>query len=122
MQLTEPHLVVTACLSPRLPSCDIFAGLRVSWTDEDEALWEDRLKASGAKTALNVLKQNGLPSRLAEALLAEASSVTKTSLAEKRVATLTKSERAAVLQKLLGYTLSCTGHEGYPKVDTVMKS
>lgn len=82
----------------------------MNWTDEDSAVWEERLKGPGTKGLLSSLRMH-LPSRLAEALILEVA------LAEKRVADLTKAEKAALIQKLVSYPLACTGHEGYEKVD-----
>ena len=88
------------------------AALRMNWTDEDLTTWEDRLKGSGTKSLLSSLKTY-LPARLAEAL------ITEMALPAKRIADLTKAERAALVQKLISYPLSCTGHEGYGKVNLV---
>ena len=94
----------------------------MSWTDEDASAWEEKLQTSGSKTCWSVLKQAGLPSRLAEALLQEASGSASNSLADRKTATLTKKEKATLLQKLIGYTLPCTGHEGYPKARPLCQS
>lgn len=91
-------------------------GFKISWTDEDVAVWEERLSKAGSKLVPSALRQSSLPSRLAEALLQELSEDSQQKLSERRAADLSKGERAALLQKLTGYPLNCTGHEGYPKV------
>lgn len=94
----------------------MLAGMKVNWTDEDLTVWEGRFRAGGSKHLLTLLKQHGLPSRLAEALLEEASPEAGPSLLERKVADITKEERASVLRCLTAYALLCNGHEGYPKV------
>ena len=72
-------------------------------------MWEQRIKQAGAASVVGLLRQNGIPARLADALAAE------TGVQDKQVAQLKKQEAHALLSRLVSYPLACTGHEGYPK-------
>jgi hypothetical protein len=48
------------------------AQLRVRWTPLDEQEWEEKLMAGGAQLVSGVLRREGLPQRLTEALCSEA--------------------------------------------------
>ncbi|KAG2437439.1 hypothetical protein HXX76_006089 [Chlamydomonas incerta] len=94
-----------AYLGAGLPS------LRVNWTHEPAAVWDERLRAGSTAQVANLLQRNGLKERLAEALAAELG------LSERRVCDLRKQERAALVAALTAYELQYTGHEGYKKAE-----
>ena len=72
-------------------------------------MWEQRIKQAGAASVVGLLRQNGIPARLADAIAAEVG------VRDKQVAQLKKHEAHALLSRLVSYPLACTGHEGYPK-------
>ncbi|KAG2453062.1 hypothetical protein HYH02_002395 [Chlamydomonas schloesseri] len=94
-----------AYLGAGLPS------LRVNWTHEPAAVWDERLRAGSTAQVANLLQRNGLKERLAEALTAELG------LTGRRVCDLRKQERAALVAALTSYELQYTGHEGYKKAE-----
>lgn len=81
----------------------------MDWTGEGTEAWEERFRSSGAQRVPAILRQSGIPARLAEALTHELG------LADRQIAQLKKSEMQALLKSLASYPLDCSGHEGYPK-------
>ncbi|KAL4426515.1 hypothetical protein ABPG77_008373 [Micractinium sp. CCAP 211/92] len=86
--------------------------LRMQWTPAGAAEWEARLQGGGAALAVGVLRREGVPQRLAEALCLEAGVPLDRKLSE-----LKRGERAALVAALTQYRLHITGHEGYPKAE-----
>ncbi|PRW59453.1 hypothetical protein C2E21_1555 [Chlorella sorokiniana] len=86
--------------------------IRAQWTGDAAADWEARLLEGGPALVPNMLRREGLPQRLAEALCLEAGVPLDRKLAELR-----KSERAELVAALTQYALPITGHEGYAKAE-----
>ncbi|MEJ2540189.1 MAG: NAD(P)/FAD-dependent oxidoreductase [Gemmatimonadota bacterium] len=86
------------------------ATLRVSWTGEGPEVWDERLR-EGSRAVSTVLAE-GLPSRLAETLQAEAGVPP-----DRRLSQLRKEERRALVEHLSRYPLPWTGDEGYKKAE-----
>lgn len=107
--------------------------LSVSWLrDVHRETWEERiLSTSSSKATKNVtcadnalpmypgntlictiLKKEGIPSRLADALCADAGIDPGRKLSELR-----KQEKSNLLDRLVRYSLHITGHEGYDKAE-----
>ncbi len=85
--------------------------IRVQWTEADRQEWDRRLiDASGG--AVGALVRRHLPTRLADALVAETGVDPARSLAELR-----REERAALVEALAGYWLPWNGDEGYRKAE-----
>ncbi|KAL4458525.1 hypothetical protein ABPG75_013390 [Micractinium tetrahymenae] len=86
--------------------------LRMRWTPAGPAEWEVRLQGGGTALAVGVLRREGVPQRLAEALCLKAGVPLDRKLSE-----LKRGERAALVAALTTYQLHVTGHEGYPKAE-----
>jgi predicted flavoprotein YhiN len=88
----------------------------ISWIKEmDRKAWEQALTdfgGSGSVLVVNILKRNGVPARLADALCAQAGVVPGRKLPELR-----KEERIKLLEALTACELQVKGHEGYPKAE-----
>ncbi|HUP18447.1 MAG TPA: aminoacetone oxidase family FAD-binding enzyme [Gemmatimonadota bacterium] len=85
--------------------------IRVQWTDADAAEWDRRLIEGGGGTVGPLVRRH-LPTRLADALVAEAGVDSARALAELR-----REERAALVETLARYRLPWTGDEGYRKAE-----
>jgi predicted Rossmann fold flavoprotein len=86
------------------------AVLRVAWAARDAGEWQRDLTAATGSVVTAVARH--LPQRLAEHLLEE-----RGIPRGRRTAELRRSERAALLEALVGYVLPWTGHEGYKKAE-----
>lgn len=84
------------------------AGLVVNWTGESCQVWEERLRQAGAVRVQTLLRQSGIPARLADAIAA--------GLRDKQAAQLKKGELQGLVARLVANPLPVSGHEGYPKV------
>lgn len=82
----------------------------VQWTEEDAAAWERLLLES--RGTVGSLVRRRLPTRLADALLAEAGVD-----ADRSLARLRREERARLVETLARYDLPWTGDEGYKKAE-----
>jgi predicted flavoprotein YhiN len=87
------------------------ARLTVQWTPLPASAWEDRFRASGSRTALNLVR-SALPGRLAERLVALAGVAPERTLPQLR-----KEERHALVSALARFELPWTGDEGYHKAE-----
>ncbi|CAK0786894.1 hypothetical protein CVIRNUC_010108 [Coccomyxa viridis] len=86
--------------------------LQANWLGDSREAWQERISAAaGASSVGSLLRKHGLPQRLSEALCAELG------LEARRVAELRKAERSELLDKLTGYPLPFSGHEGYAKAE-----
>ncbi|CAN5716966.1 aminoacetone oxidase family FAD-binding enzyme [soil metagenome] len=83
----------------------------VQWTELDAPAWE-RLLQEGGAGQIGPLLRRQLPTRLADALLAEASVDPARALAELR-----RDERRQLVTALTRYPLPWTGDEGYRKAE-----
>ncbi|GFR47749.1 hypothetical protein Agub_g9514 [Astrephomene gubernaculifera] len=92
-------------LSRGLPS------IRVNWTREPAAVWDERIRSGGTLLVSTLLQRHGLRERLAEALVTEAG------LLGTRVCDVRKSQRAQLVSLLTSYELPYSGHEGYKKAE-----
>lgn len=86
------------------------APVRVDWTGEGPAVWEERLQGSGR--AVSTVLAGHLPARLAERLQKEAGLPP-----DRTVAQLRRGERRALVDRLARYLLPWTGDEGYKKAE-----
>lgn len=104
--LNVSHLAVRSRMAggPRQP-------VRVQWAELDASGWERALLERAPGTVLSLLRRH-LPSRLADALLAEAEVEPGRTLAQLR-----KEERARLVELLARYPLPWTGDEGYKKAE-----
>lgn len=84
--------------------------VRVCWSDLPAAEWESRLRRGDLSVA-GVLSRE-LPERLSQFLLDRAG-VPR----DRRTSSLTRKERAALIECLSAYQLPWTGHEGYKKAE-----
>jgi predicted Rossmann fold flavoprotein len=82
----------------------------VQWTDDDAEAWDERLRAGGGTAGSAV--RRALPTRLADALLAESGVAPERPLAQLR-----RDERARLVEVLARYPLPWTGDEGYRKAE-----
>jgi hypothetical protein len=90
---------------------DRAARLLVRWTAHDDAAWDGRLKAEGARQVSTILRGE-LPERLALALLGVAGvEPTRT------IAQLRREERWALIEVLVRHALPWSGDEGYAKAE-----
>ena len=87
------------------------AGLAVQWTSLAAAAWEERLRASGSRTALNLVRRE-LPDRLAERLVALAGVEPEQTLSQLR-----REQRHRLVAALTRCELPLTGDEGYRKAE-----
>ena len=87
------------------------APLTVQWTPLSASAWEDRFRASGSRTALNLIRRE-LPDRLAERLVALAGVAPERTLSQLR-----KEERHRLVAALVRFELPWTGDEGYRKAE-----
>lgn len=87
------------------------ARLLVKWTAHDDAAWEAKLAAGGARTVIATLRDE-MPERLAESLIMRAW-VEKT----RPLAQLKRDERLRLIETLVRTELPWTGHEGYKKAE-----
>lgn len=85
--------------------------LLVRWTGEDAAAWDALLKEETSGTVASLLRRR-LPTRLADALIAEAGVAGDRNLAELR-----RDERPRLVEVLARYPLPWTGDEGYRKAE-----
>jgi predicted Rossmann fold flavoprotein len=85
--------------------------VRVRWTAHGAPAWERMLLERGGGSVAGLLRRH-LPTRLADALLAEAELPTDRALAQLR-----RDERARVVELLTAYPLPWTGDEGYRKAE-----
>ena len=85
--------------------------LHVQWSDRDAPAWDAALQTPGPGTVLADLRR-ALPSRLADALLAEADVP-----ADRNRADLRRDERRRLVRVLTEYPLPWTGDEGYKKAE-----
>ena len=83
----------------------------VQWTEHDAEAWDADLRAPGPGTVLADLRR-ALPTRLADALLAEADVPT-----DRLRADLRRDERRRLVAVLTEYPLPWTGDEGYKKAE-----
>jgi hypothetical protein len=83
----------------------------VRWTELDAAAWERMLAGGGGGTVIGLLRRH-LPTRLADALLAEGGIDDRRTLAQLR-----RDERARLVEQLTRYRLPWTGDEGYKKAE-----
>lgn len=90
--------------------------LSVSWVrDVSRTQWEELIAgqgSAGSASVVSVLRHQGLPARLAEALCAEAGMPQGRKISEIR-----KEERRGLLDALSACQLHIRGHEGYPKAE-----
>lgn len=86
------------------------AQLTVSWTAHDADAWTTLLASSAQQVATVVRRE--LPSRLADRLLTEAGVAHDTTLA-----TLTRTDRIALIDALTRFALPWSGDEGYRKAE-----
>ncbi|EFN54344.1 hypothetical protein CHLNCDRAFT_9535, partial [Chlorella variabilis] len=86
--------------------------IQVQWTPHGAADWEGKMLEGGALLVPSLLRREGLPQRLAEALCGEAGVPLDRKLSELR-----KAERAALVEALTRYTLPVSGSEGYAKAE-----
>ena len=85
--------------------------VRVRWTDLDAQAWDAELRQPGTGTVASVLRAH-LPTRLADALMAEANVPIDRTRAELR-----KEERKQLIRVLTAFELPWTGDEGYKKAE-----
>ncbi|HEX5724389.1 MAG TPA: aminoacetone oxidase family FAD-binding enzyme [Longimicrobiaceae bacterium] len=85
--------------------------IHVRWTALDAAAWERLLLERSGGTVAGLLRRH-LPTRLADALLAEAGVDEARTLPQLR-----RDERARLVEALARYPLPWTGHEGYRKAE-----
>jgi len=90
--------------------------LLISWIkDMDRKAWEKALTdvgGSGGVLVSNILKRQGVPARLADALCAQSGVAPSRKLPELR-----KEERIKLIEALSAFELQVTGNEGYPKAE-----
>ena len=86
------------------------AAVRVRWSDVPAAEWESRL-LGGDRTVAGLVT-HVLPERLALFLMDQAA-VPR----DRRISSLTRSERNALVLHLTAFDLPWTGHEGYKKAE-----
>ena len=86
--------------------------LVVNWSGESREVWSERLTSPPGRALVSTRLRDGLPSRLADALLAEARVDAAT-----RVADLKKTDRTALLETLTRYEVAVDGHQGYRKAE-----
>jgi predicted Rossmann fold flavoprotein len=86
------------------------ADLRVRWINRDVAEWEQDLAASSGKVVSVVAKW--LPERLAQALCADADIPD-----DRRLSELRRTERIALVERLISWRMPVTGDEGYKKAE-----
>lgn len=87
------------------------APVLAQWTDRDEAAWDEALRAPGAGLVATLVR-DALPTRLADALLAEAGVPP-----DRTRAALTRDERRRLVTALAAYPLPHSGDEGYVKAE-----
>jgi hypothetical protein len=85
--------------------------LYVQWTDMDETTWHRMFQQPGTGTVASLVRRH-LPTRLADALIAEAAVDPARSLAELR-----RVERSRLVACLARYPLPWAGDEGYKKAE-----
>jgi predicted Rossmann fold flavoprotein len=104
--LNVSHLAVRSLMSggARQP-------IHVQWTDLDRDGWDTELRSAGGGL-LGPLLRRRLPTRLADALMAEAGVDPQRPLAELR-----REERSRIVTALTRYPLPWTGDEGYRKAE-----
>jgi predicted Rossmann fold flavoprotein len=85
--------------------------LFVRWTKYDMAEWDERLRAAGTGGVGPVLRRE-LPTRLADALMAEARVDPQL-----RLANLTRESRLQLIRALSHYELPVNGDQGYRKAE-----
>ena len=85
--------------------------LFVQWTKHDATAWDTLLQETGAGTVASLIRRH-LPTRLADALVAESGVASDQSLA-----VLRREQRAALVRVLARYPLPWTGDEGYKKAE-----
>ena len=85
--------------------------IHVRWTELDENAWDRALAGGGGGTVIGLLRRH-LPTRLADALLAESGIDDRRTLAQLR-----RDERARLVEHLTRYPLPWTSDEGYKKAE-----
>jgi predicted Rossmann fold flavoprotein len=91
-------------------SSEGFDGLRVSWGNIGQPVWESLLTA-GTGLVVNALSTR-IPQRLAAQLLFEAGAP-----ADRRLSDLRRTERITLIELLTAYPLKVSGNEGYKKAE-----
>ena len=86
------------------------AVLRVAWSDQDAAEWDQDLRSSTGLVASIVARR--LPQRLAERLLEETGVPP-----DRRAADLPRAERLRLVEALTAFVLPWSGDEGYKKAE-----
>lgn len=86
--------------------------LVVNWSGETREEWQTRLGAPPGKALVATRLRDGLPQRLADALLAEADVDPNV-----KVADLRKADRLRLLDVLTKYQIAVDGHQGYRKAE-----
>ncbi len=89
------------------------ARIEAAWSDLDASDWEIAFTEGRARHALTLVREH-LPTRLADALVAEAGVPS-----DRRCAELRKHERRALIDALTAYALPHTGDEGYKKAEVM---
>ncbi|GAB5536120.1 MAG: aminoacetone oxidase family FAD-binding enzyme [Rubricoccaceae bacterium] len=85
--------------------------IRVRWTALDASAWDAELRQTGSGTVASLLRSH-LPTRLADALMAEAEVPQDRTRAELR-----RDERKRLIRVLTAFELPWTGDEGYKKAE-----
>ncbi|MEX0907733.1 MAG: aminoacetone oxidase family FAD-binding enzyme [Gemmatimonadota bacterium] len=99
------HIAVRARLAARP------LHMLVQWTELDTPAWDRELRQQGAGQVAPLLRRR-LPTRLADALIAEAAVDPQQTLAA-----LKREDRSRLVTMLTRYPLPCTGDEGYRKAE-----
>jgi len=86
--------------------------LVVNWSGEDRETWQTRLTVPPGRALLVTRLRDALPTRLADALIAEAGVE-----ATCKVADLRKDDRLKLLDILTRYRIPIDGHQGYRKAE-----
>ena len=90
----------------------VLPSLVVSWSGESRDEWQERLAAPPGKALVATRLREGLPQRLADALLAEAGVDN-----DCKVADLRRVDRLKLLDVLTKYRIPVDGHQGYRKAE-----
>lgn len=90
----------------------VVPSLVVSWSGESRDEWQERLAAPPGKALVATRLREGLPQRLADALLAEAGVDN-----DCKVADLRRVDRLKLLDVLTKYRIPVDGHQGYRKAE-----
>ena len=104
--LDVSHVAVRSLAEERKP-----ARITVQWTPLRDSEWEEALRPRGTRTVIAAVSTE-LPHRLAEALVAAA-----TSAPDRPLAQLGRAERLRLIDTLVRGELPWTGDEGYKKAE-----